>query len=208
MSYTTRKSLLMRIQSGDQIAWSQFYDTYRPFICKIGCNLRLPPDECDDLVQQVMREIFQKSIIGGNYNPEAIPDDVGFVYDPAKGRFRHYLAGIVRNQGRKMMNKNLRNDKFNQPLDCTPDSAVTDEEHSFDQMLEHEFRVHNFYMANDELRNRVEPQTYNAYEMTVIRGRSPRDVAKFLGISENSVYVYKHRCLTIIRDIIKQYEDK
>ena len=96
MAFTTRKSLLAKVRSGDEVSWQEFYDAYKPLIILCGGDCGLTYDENEELVQKVMCEIFQKDIVG-KYDPDNIPDNVVFKYDPAKGRFRHFLRKIIRN---------------------------------------------------------------------------------------------------------------
>ncbi len=52
MSYTTKKSLLARVRSGDEISWREFYETCRPLVFLVGdCGLTC--DENEELVQLV-----------------------------------------------------------------------------------------------------------------------------------------------------------
>lgn len=90
MAFTTRKSLLAKVRAGDEVSWSDFYTAYKPLIYLCGNDCGLNNAEKEELVQQVMTEIFRKDIIG-KFDPDNIPKDITFKYDPAKGRFRHYL---------------------------------------------------------------------------------------------------------------------
>lgn len=90
MAFTTKKSLLAKVRAGDEISWQEFYDTYKPLMILVGNDCGLTTDENDELVQTVMCEIFQKNILD-KYDIDKVPDNVIFKYDPAKGRFRHYL---------------------------------------------------------------------------------------------------------------------
>ena len=95
MSFTTRKSLLAKVKAGDEVSWAEFYAAYKPLILLCGQDCMLTDAETDELVLQVMAEVFQKDIVG-KYDPDNIPDNIVFKYDPAKGRFRHYLRRIIR----------------------------------------------------------------------------------------------------------------
>ena len=94
MAFTTRKSLLAKVRAGDEVSWSDFYTAYKPLIYLCGNDCGLNDAEKEELVQQVMTEIFRKDIIG-KFDPDNIPKDITFKYDPAKGRFRHYLRKTI-----------------------------------------------------------------------------------------------------------------
>ena len=83
MSFTTSKSLLIRIHNGNEIAWSEFYSTYRPLIFLCGKDYHLSNTEIDDLLSRTMVKFFnaQKQ----------------FTYKPELGRFRNYFRNLIRN---------------------------------------------------------------------------------------------------------------
>lgn len=64
MAFTTRKSLLAKVRAGDEVSWSDFYTAYKPLIYLCGNDCGLNNAEKEELVQQVMTEIFRKDIIG------------------------------------------------------------------------------------------------------------------------------------------------
>ena len=204
MAFTTRKSLLARVREGGDIPWGEFYATYKPLIRLCGGDCGLTDDEKDELVQKVMCEIFAKDIIG-RYDPDRVPDDVVFRHDPARGRFRHYLRRIIRNQALKIIRE-----RKNGP--AAPPSGAAEQELLTDNALEAawdlEWRRHLANMAVAELRGRVQPETYVAFEMYALQNRPAREVAKFLNISVASVYTAKSRCAATLREIIDDLEEK
>lgn len=201
MAFTTRKSLLARVREGGEVPWSEFYATYKPLILLCGGDCGLDDDEKDELVQNVMREIFAKDIIG-KYDPEHVPDDVVFRHDPARGRFRHYLRQIIRNQARKIV-RERRNAEV--PLDNDSDKLTDD---PLEAAWDNEWRRHVMNMAVAELKDRVQPETYVAFEMYALQNRPAQEVAAFLNISVASVYTAKNRCAAALREIVKNLEEK
>ncbi len=200
MAFTTKRSLLERVKMGDEVSWREFYETYRPLIILCGGDCRLTHDECEELVQQVMCEIFQKDIIK-NYNIDEIPPNVVFKYDPARGRFRHYLKAIIRNQALKIYHR--RPQFLN--IDDVPEPVA---EERFDNLWDEEWRRLLLTQAMLELRNRVQPETFTAFEMYAVQGRPLKEVASFLNLSVNSVYVAKNRCISALKSIISELGDK
>ena len=202
MAFTTRKSLLAKVRAGDEVSWAEFYSAYKPLILLCGQDCMLTPDENDELVQQVMSEIFQKDIVG-KYDPDHIPDDVVFHYDPARGRFRHYLRGIIRNQALKIVQKR----KSFSELDKSKQQA----EPSIDvwnDLWDEEWKRHVLAMALTELKGHVQPETYMAFEMYAIQERPVQEVADFLNLSIASIYTAKSRCVAALREIISKLEEK
>lgn len=200
MSFTTKKSLLARVRSGDEISWREFYETYRPLVFLVGRDCGLRQDENEELVQLVMCEIFRKDILG-KYDPDKIPDDVVFQYDPSRGRFRFYLKAVIRNHALKL----YHNRKEFVNMDEVPEPVCEDR---FDAQWEGEWRKHIFVQAMAELRNQVMPETYSAFEMYAVQGRPVKEVAAFLNLSVNSVYVAKNRCIASLKSIVENLESK
>ena len=201
MAFTTRKSLLARVREGGEVPWREFYATYKPLILLCGGDCGLNDDEKDELVQNVMREIFAKDIIG-KYDPDRVPDDVVFRHDPARGRFRHYLRQIIRNQARKIV-RGRRNAEL--PLEDALDKRTDD---ALEAAWDNEWRRHLLNMALAELKGRVQPETYVAFEMYALQNRPAQEVAEFLNISVASVYTAKTRCVLTLREIINNLEEK
>ncbi len=202
MAFTTRKSLLAKVRSGDEVSWREFYETYKPLILLRGGDMRLTADEKEELISKVMCEIFQKDIVG-KYDPENIPDDVVFKYDPAKGRFRHYLRKIIRNQAMGILRK--RRPHLSLDAADVPEPAAEDE---LESLWDREWQQHLYIEALKELKLRVDAKTYSAFELYAIQGRSPKEVADFLDLSVSSVYTGKSRCIELVKKIIRDLEEQ
>ena len=202
MAFTTRKSLLAKVRGGDEVSWRDFYETYKPLIILCGRDLRLRADEKEELVQKVMCEIFRKDILA-KYDPENVPDDVVFKYDPARGRFRHYLRKIIRNQAMGIIRKR----RPHASLDVSDAPQAVSDDGSWESCWNEEWQRHLYNMALVELKSRVQAVTYAAFEMNAIQGRSAQETADILGISVSSVYTDKNRCLNLVKEIIKNLEE-
>lgn len=203
MAFTTRKSLLAKVRAGDEVSWAEFYAAYKPLILLCGQDCLLTPDENDELVQQVMSEIFRKDIVG-KYDPDNIPNDVVFHYDPAHGRFRHYLRGIIRNQALKLYQKRKSFVELDNPEKTVEEPAID----VWDELWDEEWKRHVLAMALTELKEHVQPETYVAFEMYAIQERPVQEVADFLNLSVASVYTAKSRCVAALKEIISKLEDK
>lgn len=205
MAFTTSKSLLIKVRNGDEISWSEFYKTYKPMIMLCGYDCHLTPDEIEDLVQKVMCEFFQKDIIG-KYDPDNIPEHVVFKHDVSKGRFRHYFRKIVRNQALKIIEK--RNGNYSLDDEENGIAATLPSQDHWEQIWEEEWRRHVLNEAMTELKSRVQPETFVAFEMYAIQNRPIKDVSDFLNMAPSSVYTAKSRCISTLKEIIKDLEEK
>ena len=204
MAFTTRKSLLAKVRTGDEVSWAEFYDAYKPLIYLCGKDCNLTNEENEDLLQKVMCEIFAKDIIG-KYDPDNIPENVVFTYDPSKGRFRHYLRKIVRNHAIKIYHQRHSMVSLDEDENRANQIASADQ---WDAMWEEEWHRHLLNMALIELKSRVQAETYVAFEMYALQNRPVQEVAEFLNISIASVYTAKSRCITALKEIIADLEEK
>ena len=166
------------------MSWEEFYDTYRPLIvfCARG---RLAPDEIDDLIQTVMVKIFRSG--------------ERFRYDPAKGKFRDYLGRIVGNAIVDML-------RARRPETAT--DAVPENDDAFAAVWRAEWERHVFGQAVDELRRRVAPATFQAFDLYVLQKQSAAKVAAFLDLDTARVYKAKLRCLDILRRIVAEIRER
>lgn len=196
MAFTTRKSLLAKVRSGDEVSWREFYAAYKPLILLCGRDCSLTPDENDELVQQVMTEIFQKDVLS-KYDIDKVPDNVVFKHDPARGRFRYFLKKIIRNQAIKIYHKR----QMHEPLEKIPEISEAVWESTWNQ----EWQRYMLTMALTELKNKVQEETFLAFEMYALQERPVGEVAAFLGLSVSSVYTAKSRCVSALREIMKNF---
>ena len=185
MAYTTRKSLLLAIGRGDEVSWEEFYDTYRPLIvfCARG---RIAPDEIDDLIQTVMVKVFRS----GKH----------FRYDPAKGKFRDYLGRIVGNAIVDMR-------RARRPENAVP-APVEEGDDAFSAAWQAERERHIFDQALDELRTRVTPTTFQAFDLYVLQKQPAAKVAAFLDLDAARVYMAKLRCFEILRRLTAEIRER
>ncbi len=202
MAFTTKKSLLRKVRAGDEISWNEFYQTYKPLILLCGLDCSLTATENEELVQQVMMEIFQKDILK-NYDLDKVPDHIVFQFDPSRGRFRHYLKKIIRNHAIKLYHK--RHDMLSLgEMEEGKAPAVDD----WDNQWEKEWKRHLLNMALFELKTEVQPETFVAFEMYALQHKPVKDVAEFLHMSVSAVYTAKSRCIADLKKIIANLEER
>ena len=190
MAWTTRKSLIERVLDGDEESWDSFYANYSRLVYAIGEKSGLSADDCEDLVQEVMRTIFK--------NKDCLR------YDSAMGKFRTYLTGIVKHKVYDFYRK--RDDRM-LAMDDESAPEVADSTNRLEDVCTEEWKNHILNVALKELREKVEPETFDAFQMYVLQERQPREVADALSISESAVYVYKNRCVKHLRLIIGKYRN-
>ncbi len=191
MAFSTKKSLLSKIKEGDDVSWYEFYLTYSPLIWLRGGDHGLKESEKEDLIQETLLSVFN-----GRER---------FHYDPAKGRFRNYIKKIIDRRSIDILRQRKNN---NQSLSGASDEGLMDIAVSseMEKLWEAEWREHIYNHALSELKTRIEPETYQAFELYAISNWPPKQVAEFLGIKINSVYVSKNRAIEKLKVIISEME--
>jgi len=190
MAWTTRKSLIDRVLDGDEESWDTFYASYSRLIYAIGERSGLCSNDCEDLIQEVMRAIFSNKS--------------RFRYDSAAGKFRTYLTGIVKH---KVCDLYRGQDDRMVAIDGESLPEPVDPSGQFEAICSEEWKNHILNVALMELREKIEPETFDAFQMYVLQERLPREVAVALSISESAVYVYKNRCVKHLQAIIERYRN-
>ena len=176
---TTSKTLLEKISSGDEISWDEFYRKYAPVIKAVAKYKGIEYD-ADDICQQVMMHFFKQSKT--------------FKFDPGIAKFRTYLGRIVSWKIVDYYRKKRK--KLSGELDAVPVYA------ELDKIYMAEWHKVIIAEAEDELRKRVSPDTYQAYQLYAVQGRPVEKVAAFLECSVNQVYQAKKRCFAMMREIL------
>ena len=180
---TTSKTLLDKIASGDEISWDEFYLKYAPIVKALAQFKGLNAADADDVCQQVMMQFFKQSKT--------------FKFDPDIARFRTYFGRIVNakiiNYFRRKENKEVLVD------DVMPDIPVDPE---IEAIYMSEWRKTLLIEAQQKLKERVAPETYQAYELYAVQGRPVEKVAAYLDCSVNQVYQAKKRCFAMMREIL------
>ena len=178
---TTSKTLLDKIASGDEISWDEFYLKYAPIVKALAKFKGLDANAADDVCQQVMLQFFKQSKT--------------FRFDPNIARFRTYFGRIV---NAKITNF-YRDNNEPVPVAETEETSVDPET---DTLFMNEWRKVVIKEAEQELKQRVAPETFQAYELYAVQNRPVKKVAEYLDCTENQVYQAKKRCFKMMKEIL------
>ena len=177
---TTSKTLLDKISSGDEISWNDFYDKYSPIVKALAKFKGLDVAAADDICQQVMMQFFKQSKT--------------FKFDPNIAKFRTYFGRIV---NAKITNYYRKRGEVSSD---EPEEIPVDSEEG--NLFMDEWRKMVIKEAEQELKQRVAPETFQAYELYAVQNRPVKKVAEYLDCSENQVYQAKKRCFAMMREIL------
>jgi len=183
---TTSKTLLDRIAAGDEISWDEFYARYSGIIRELAKFEGLDDAEADDICQQVMLQFFKQSKT--------------FKFDPDIARFRTYFGKIIQSKIASYYRGNKE--------DPTDEIEVEDEKRPTEKLFLNEWRKMILKEAERELKNRVAPETFQAYELYAVQNRPVEKVAAYLDCSVNQVYQAKKRCFAMMREILLKMNEQ
>jgi RNA polymerase sigma-70 factor (ECF subfamily) len=192
---STSTSLLEQLRRSptDQEAWRRFVDRYAPRIHSWCRHWGLQPADAEDITQGVL------TILAARMKT--------FVYDPAL-RFRSWLQVVTRRAWSAFV------DSRRQAPQGSGDSEVRRTLESLEaredlvRRLEEEFDQELLAQAINQVRERVEARTWEAFRLTALEQRPPTEVAQSLGMKLATVYVARSKVQKLIRAELAQLETK
>lgn len=188
----TSATLLLRLKQDGalrEIAWAEFRRRYAPIIAGFARNMGVKVQEIDDLIQEVMAGFYA-----------AQPK---FVYDPDRGRFRGYLKTCVAN----LLSRRASGQRL--VVDGRPVEMIDPSDPAIERAWEQSWRNEQLATAIDKVREYYEDNaTFRAFHRVAIERHPVEVVATDLGMSVDSVYQAKSRCMVRLRSTLKQIEDE
>jgi RNA polymerase sigma-70 factor (ECF subfamily) len=197
----TRYSLLQRLKdSGDEVSWQDFFDTYSELIYNVAIKAGLSDTEAQEVVQETVIAVARK--IGE------------FKADPVRGSFSAWLMRLTRwrivDQRRKRHGEpgpNSTNPTGQgtapQPddtgstatLDLIPDPAGV----PLEAMWHAEWEKHLMAAALERVKRQVNARQFQMFDLHVLQGLSVQHTARTLETSVASVYMAKHRVSRLVK---------
>jgi RNA polymerase sigma-70 factor (ECF subfamily) len=190
MRFRTRPSLIARLRNlEDAAAWREFEASYRPFIRRVGVDAGVPKETLADMAQDVLLTVVR-----------VIPR---FAYDPSRGRFRSWLARIVRSRCCDLSRRRRRDARLKTQLAewVLPGAKISEERDS----APHEEALR---AAIDVARSTARPQTWDCFEQHVLKGRPAAEVASEVGTTVNAVYLNSMRMMNRVEAECRRLQDQ
>ena len=188
---TTSKTLLDKLQSGDAVSWTEFFDRYRGIIVSLGNLKGLTPEECDDLVQEVMLCFFKNSKT--------------FVFNPQIARFRTYFGRIIQARIFDLLRRRYQSNRLASEMVDPDGSELETPDFLLNEALLCEWRKLLLEDALALLRERVAPETYLAFDLHMRQSLPVEEVMRTLSVNRQFVYTAKTRCLKTLKQIIADW---
>lgn len=189
----TRDSLLVQVKDpGNQEAWEQFVQMYRPVILRIALAKGFQHADALDLVQQVL---FAVSSAIGRYQRNA-----------PNTKFRHWLSRITRNATVNALTRKPRDiasggSSVMQLLEEMPGRDLATEE-----LITLEYRRELFLQAARIVRSAVSDETWQLFERTVIEEQSIEATARQFNRSVGAVYTARSRVMYRLKEAVQKLE--
>jgi RNA polymerase sigma-70 factor (ECF subfamily) len=207
-SLETRPSLLRRLQSGDDAeSWKEFYRTYGGLIRFFAEKAGLTPDEAEEVVQE--------TAVGVARN---LPQ---FTYDPKVCRFKTWLLNLTRWRIQDQLRRrkaakcfaDSRGPSHQRPasaedtattgtVERIADPAVPEFGAEWDAAWEKNLLAR----ALEGTKKHIDERQYQVFDLYVMKGWPPGDVARTLGISVARVYLTKHRVSALLKKGVQRLE--
>jgi RNA polymerase sigma-70 factor (ECF subfamily) len=182
----TRASLLFRAQTGEENAWKDLMDLYRPLIIGWLNRQGVPARDLDDLSQDILLSVVKH-----------LPT---FHHSGRRGSFRSWLRTIVCSRASdywRAADPGTQGDGGSGAVATL--QQIADPESDLNRQWDEE---HDRYVLDcllDMVEEEFEPATLQAFRRLALDGASGAETARELGLSVAAVYVAKSRVLARIR---------
>lgn len=188
----TQGTLLVAIKSPqDRVAWEEFIQIYRPVIYRMARAWGMQDADAQDVTQNILMRIA-----GAIERYERRPGT----------KFRHWLRRVARNA--------IFSAKSQSPKDAAAGGSIANELLSeeanvsieVDQEINREYEREQFLRAASVVRSDVHPETWQAFELTMVQGLTCDEAADSIGKSVGTVYAARSRIMKRLREQIERTE--
>ena len=194
----TPVTLLARIaveatgQRTDEAAWVRLFNLYAPAIRRFAELQGTPSSESEDVTQDIFLRLVA-ILRGGRYRADA-------------GRFRCYLATLVRNELVSRWRK-VQARAPCVPLDAVPDEALATLPSEAAALLDAKWRLarHEAAVEHALTKTALSRQSREIYRAYALEGRAIDEVAAAFGVSRNVVAQVKVRVNRMVTSLEAEY---
>jgi RNA polymerase sigma factor (sigma-70 family) len=189
----TRISLLIRVRDpADQAAWGEFVEIYQPIILRMARQRGMQEADAEDVVQSVLTAITK-----------AIEQRE---HDPRRAKFRTWLHRVTHNT---ILNA-LTREKPDRGSGDSELLAVLNQHETRtgpdSDLLQLEYRREVFRWAVRQVRKEFHQDTWDAFWLTAVEGRSIEEVSKELAKKPGAIYAARSRVIRRIQEKVTEHE--
>lgn len=183
---TTRKTLLWRVRdSGDSVAWDEFFALYAPLLASYARAHGLGPADADEVRDQCLAVVAQR-----------MPD---FEYAREQGSFKAWLYRIAKG---KIVDV-LRRPREEQPATAAL-LALPARDEQPDEIWERRWRdEHLRYALGEALRGESE-STRRVFELVLADDLSVAELCERTGLNANQIYKARSRLLRRVHEVLQR----
>jgi RNA polymerase sigma-70 factor, ECF subfamily len=182
----TRQSLLLRAKTGEENAWKDLTDLYRPLILGWLNRQGVPAVDLEDLAQEVLLSVVK-----------SLPT---FEHSGNRGAFRAWLRTIVCSRTTDYWRAiDVRTQASGGSGATAALQQIADPDSDLNRQWNEEHDRYVFGCLLDLVEQEFEPATLRAFRRLALDGAGGAEVANELGMSVAAVYVAKSRVLQRIR---------
>jgi RNA polymerase sigma-70 factor (ECF subfamily) len=177
----------------DQAAWGEFAERYGRKIYGWCRRWHLQEADAEDVTQQVLLKLAQKMRT--------------FSYDPSRS-FRAWLKTVTHHAWRDFVKGRSR------PRAGSGDSRVLEQLHTVQARdalvdeLDEEFARELLDEAMARVRLRVQPHTWQAFQMLAVEGRSGAEAAEQLNMKVATVFVARSKVQKMLQEEVRKLEGR
>ncbi len=197
MKSSASATLLDRLRDGrDGLAWDEFFQRYWLLIYSYASRRGCSSHTAEEIVQDVMLKLFERKDV--------------FRYDPERGRFRDWLATVVRNKVAELRRRPTARDRArggngSDNLGASNSPELADGAVTPDEMWDNAFEQSLLWALLEVVRREVDPRSCLAFEMTVLNELPANKVAAHLGMSRSTVFRTRKKVLSRLEQLGASY---
>lgn len=182
---TTTHLLMALMTPGEEAAWIEFDQRYRPVLIGFLHQLGVRDHDAQDVAQQTLLE-FCRAYRAGKY-------------DRGKGRLGSWLIGIAQRQAASAARKHRRHHE----QAFAADESLSDPAR-LTRLWEQQHEQAIYQRAWETLRSssQFEASTLRAFELTALRAVPPEEVARVCEMKIGDVYAAKSRVSRRLRELV------
>ena len=184
---TTRSSVIRAVADTENAAaWNRLFDLYAGFVYSIARRKGLNDADADDIVQMVFVDLARN-----------LPS---FKYDQEKGRFRSYLAALVKWRVIDRL-KAVRRDADLKADFMEEVKAIGPGD---DEFADREWKAVAMDNALRRIKSSVRPEHYAAFVASTVEGQDTETVMRLYNLSRDNLYQIRKRLSERLRKVMSE----
>jgi RNA polymerase sigma factor (sigma-70 family) len=176
----TRATLIQRVTNQhDEASWEDFVGIYSDYMYAIIRSMGISDDDAEDLTQQLLLIMWKKL-------PQTDVEEIKHFRAWLSTITKHFVIDFIRKRTREA--KRLEKVEQDATLSYVNSIRLPDVE----RIAEKEWQLHITNLALDKIEPLFSGQATEVFRLS-LQGLEIKDIAKKLGLQENSVYRLKNR---------------